>query len=85
MDQELLELLVCPKTKQKLVLLPDNLLKEINAKITKKEIKNIGNELITKQADEALLEPNSKVVYFIIDHIPILIFEDAYLLEDEIP
>ena len=84
MDQELLELLVCPKTKQKLVPLQTNLLKEINEKIAKKQIKNIGNELITKEADEALLEPNDQVVYFVIDHIPILIYENAYQLNNEI-
>ena len=80
MDAELLDLLVCPKTKKKLILAPQELLDTLNSKISEGKCTDIGGEKVSTPVEEALFEPEGKVIYLILESIPILIYENGIIL-----
>ncbi|MES0488377.1 MAG: hypothetical protein ABUK01_00190 [Leptospirales bacterium] len=80
MDAELLNLLVCPKTKRKLILAPPELIDELNGQISDGKCTNIGGEKISDPVEEALFEAEGKVIYLILESIPVLIYENGIIL-----
>lgn len=79
-SDELLNILVCPKTKLPLKVADSTVLDALNKTIKKKECKTIGGVEITKEIEEALIEKTNKTVYIIDDNIPNLIYEEAVML-----
>ncbi|MDH5716421.1 MAG: hypothetical protein OEZ22_02150 [Spirochaetia bacterium] len=77
MDNELLKILVCPLTKNKLEKASKSIIDKLNAEISLKKIKDISGELITESLTDGLFEPKNKVFYIIKDDIPILIYENG--------
>ncbi|MCB1200250.1 MAG: hypothetical protein KDK41_06365 [Leptospiraceae bacterium] len=80
MNPELLEILVCPKSKQKLQMADAALLAKINKRIQEKKVKNIGSEPVESEIDAGLFEPKNKVLYIIKEGIPQLIYENGIQL-----
>ena len=59
LDEELLEILACPETKEPVQLAEQALIDEINARIERGEVKNRGDKKVEKKIDGGGVTPNS--------------------------
>jgi len=75
MNSQLLEILVCPESKNKLFLAPGDVIENLNKLIQQNKCLKINGEPVTEKIDEALIEPVTRVVYIIKESIPVLIYE----------
>ncbi|MBB1088058.1 Trm112 family protein [Lysobacter sp. SG-8] len=77
MDRKLLDLLVCPTTRQPLALLDKDGLAAVNAAITAGTLRRADGALEPSPLDEALVTRDRRTVYRVDDGIPVLLAEDA--------
>ena len=76
-DQELIEILWCPETNQKLALADPSLIASINQKIKTGEIKSRSGKPIREEINSGLVREDKKYLYPIRSHIPILLIDEA--------
>lgn len=74
-DGKLLEILCCPVSKTPLVRLPQGRLKKLNAAIEAGDVQYVHGEPVTEALREALITEDSRVIYPVVDDIPILLEE----------
>lgn len=74
-DGKLLEILCCPVSKTPLMRLSSARLEKLNAAIHAGEVQTIHGEVVEQDLQEALITEDSKVIYPVIDNIPILLEE----------
>jgi len=79
-DQELLEILACPETKEPVALADENTIQNVNAAIAKGNVKNRGGETVTESIDGGLVRKDGKVLFPIRDEIPIMLIEESIAL-----
>jgi len=72
-DRKLLEILVCPVTKQRVSVLPENRLQSLNNKIAAGEVKDQAGDPVTEALAEALMTDNGSVIYPVESSIPIML------------
>jgi uncharacterized protein YbaR (Trm112 family) len=77
MDRKLLDLLVCPTTRQPLQLLDSRGLQALNTAIASGGIVRGDGSAQAEPLQEALVTRDRKTVYRIDDGIPVLLAEDA--------
>lgn len=80
-SKELLEILVCPETKQPLELIDDDLLEKLNEAVRKGTLINRGGEVVKETLNGGLIRADKKVVYPIINDLPYLRIGDGIELE----
>lgn len=78
---ELLAILCCPETKQEVCLLESAVVKRLNQRIAKGEVKSKGGQTVKEKIDGGLLRKDKTVAYPIRDQIPIMLIEEGILLE----
>ena len=76
-DEQLLEILCCPETKQPVTLVEGEPIDRINAKIESGEVNNRGGEKVTEKIGGGLLRVDKKFLYPIRDSIPIMLEDEA--------
>ena len=76
-DQELLDILVCPETKQPLRRADAALLERLNAAIEAGEARNRAGEPVTDPVEEGLVREDEEVLYPVRDDIPIMLIDEA--------
>lgn len=76
-SEELLEILVCPETKQRVSLAADEIIRQINTRISAGELRNRGGDPISKPVDEGLLREDGKILYIVDDGIPVMLVEES--------
>lgn len=76
-EQSLLDILVCPETKQPLRVADDETLSAINASIEAGSLKNRGGDAVSSPLSEALVREDGTVVYPVRDDIPIMLIDEA--------
>ena len=76
-DKELLEILVCPESKQTLSLASEQILDGLNSEIDSARLRNRGGNVVEKQIEEGLLREDGKIVYIIDDSIPIMLIDQS--------
>ena len=76
-SSELLEILVCPETKQPLALASPERLEEMNRKIRSGELRNRGGETVEKELTEALIREDGKILYPVDDGIPVMLIDES--------
>ena len=76
-DQELLDILACPETKEPVALADKTLVAQVNEAIKEGALKNQGGEKITEIIDGGLIRKDGKVLYPIRDEIPIMLVEES--------
>ena len=81
-DKELLDIIVCPETKQDLVLADPALVERINLLIEKGELRNRSKQAVTEKIDDGLVRVDRKYLYPIRDDIPILLIDESISLEE---
>ena len=77
MDRKLLDLLVCPATRQPLALLDGRGLQSLNAAIATGGVVRGDGSAQAEAIREALVTRDRKTVYRIDDGIPVLLIEEA--------
>ena len=79
-DKELLELIVCPQTHQALREATSAELARVNERIARGELSNQGGTKLLVPLEEALVRADGRVLYPVLDGIPMLIAEEAVAL-----
>ena len=74
---DLLEILVCPETKQPVALAGDDVLSRINAEIEAGRLRNRGGEAVAKAITEGLVREDGRVLYPVDDGIPVMLIEES--------
>ena len=72
-DQELLDILVCPENKTAVKLVDDDALAKINEAIQAKTLKNRAGETIEDSIDARLLREDGVYLYPIRDDLPLML------------
>jgi uncharacterized protein YbaR (Trm112 family) len=76
-DQSLLDILVCPETKQPLSLADAALLDRLNAAIRQGRIENRGGQAVSAPIQEGLVRKDGAVLYPVRDDIPIMLIDES--------
>lgn len=76
-SKELLDILVCPETKQPVALAPDAILNKLNAEIDAGTLRNRGGEKVIAKVTEGLLRDDGKILYIVDDGIPVMLVEES--------
>ena len=74
-DGKLLEILCCPVSKTPLTRLAAGRLKTLNKAISAGTVQYVRGEVVEEPLSEALITEDSKVIYPVVDDIPILLEE----------
>ena len=81
-SQELLNIIVCPETKQDLVIAESDIVEKINTLIENGELLNRSKQKVTEKIDGGLIQKDDqKYLYPIRDEIPILLIDESIALE----
>jgi uncharacterized protein YbaR (Trm112 family) len=76
-DQSLLDILVCPETRQPLRVADAGLLERVNASIQGGSIHNKGGRLVEIGLEEALVRQDGAVLFPVRDDIPIMLIDES--------
>lgn len=77
MNKHLLDILCCPVSKSPLRPLARDQLKHINTAVERGEVDTIDNERVTNKLEEGLITTDGKVIYRVVDDIPVLLPEEG--------
>lgn len=81
-DEELLQIIACPETKQDLVLAEPELVEKINDLIKKGELQNRAGQKVENIIDGGLIQKDDrKYLYPVRDDIPILLIDESISLD----
>lgn len=76
-DPELLEILVCPETRQPVREADGDLVRRLNAAIGAGTVRARGGELVTEAVDGGLVREDGAVLYPVREGIPIMLIDEA--------
>ncbi len=76
-SDELLEILVCPETKQPVALATPERLEELNQKIRGGALRNRSGETVEKELTEGLIREDQRVLYPVDDGIPVMLIDES--------
>ena len=76
-SQELLDILVCPETKQPVVLAEPSLLDQLNARIEQGTLTNRSGTPVSSPLEAALVREDHQYCYPIRDDIPVMLIDEA--------
>lgn len=82
MRQELLDILVCPETKQPVHLAETGLLDQLNRRIRQGALTNRGGTVLTTPLEAALVREDRQYCYPIRADIPVMLLDEAIPLSD---
>jgi len=74
-DGKLLEILCCPVSKVALNRLDHSRLEKLNRAITNGEVQTVKGEKVSTTLKEALITEDGRVIYPVVDDIPLLLEE----------
>ena len=76
-DQELLDILVCPENKTPVKVVGSDVAEKINAAIKAGRLKNRAGTKIDETIDAGLLRQDGRFLYPVRDDIPIMLMDEA--------
>lgn len=80
-DQELLDLLVCPEDHTPLRMASTEVMTELNRAIAAGTLKNRLGEVVQHQLSAGLVREDGMLLYPVVDDIPVLLIDEAIPLE----
>lgn len=83
LDPELLEILVCPETKQPIRLADPEVVQKLNVAIAEGSVSNKGGEPVSEKIEEGLIREDDRCLYPIRDDIPIMLIDSAIPLSTD--
>ncbi len=82
-SEDLLKVIVCPETKQDLVVAEDEIVQKINDLIENGELLNRSKQKVTDKIDGGLIQKEDRTyLYPIRDEIPILLIDESISLDN---
>lgn len=82
-DQNLLDILVCPETKQPLRVANEATLVALNAAIEAGSVTSRGGAAVTSPLSEALIREDGTALYPVRDDIPIMLIDESIPLPQD--
>lgn len=82
LDPQLLDLIACPESREKLTPAPQDLIDALNASIGAGKLKNRAGRPLTEALDGGLIRPDGRYMYPIRAGIPNLLVDEAIGLGD---
>ena len=79
-DQSLLDILVCPETKQPVRLAESDVLDRLNESIRAGSVSTKGGQVVSEPVGEGLVREDGGVLYPVRDDIPIMLIDESILL-----
>jgi uncharacterized protein YbaR (Trm112 family) len=76
-NPDLLAILCCPETKQKVAVAEEAVIITLNSSVTRGELKNKGNRLVTEPFEGGLVREDGALLYPIRDSIPVMLIEEG--------
>jgi len=76
-DNELLEILVCPESRQSVKPASTEMLEGLNREIDAGRLRNRGGDAVAKRIEEGLVREDGKIVYVVDDGIPIMLIDQS--------
>ena len=80
-NPELLEILVCPETKQTLVVADDKTLEMVAQAVEGGSLHNQGGDRVKDRIEEGLVREDGAVLYPVQDDIPVMLLDEAIRLD----
>jgi len=80
-NPELLEILVCPETKQPLSVADAETLERVNQAISGGGLVNQGGDRVKGRIEEGLVREDGDVLYPVKDDIPVMLLDEAIRLD----
>jgi uncharacterized protein YbaR (Trm112 family) len=74
---ELVEILVCPETRQPVSPASAEQLEALNEKVRAGTLRNRGGEKVEKEIREALVREDGRVLYVVEDDIPVMLVDES--------
>ena len=81
-DQQLLNILACPETREAVSLADEALIESLNRKIEARELVNRAGETVTEPISSGLVREDGRYLYVIRDGIPVMLVEQGIPLEE---
>ncbi len=81
-DPQLLEILVCPETKQPVREAEASLLSRVNAAISAGSLRNRAGDVVRDPVDGGLIRQDGNVIYPVREGIPIMLIDESLSLAD---
>ena len=78
---DLLEILVCPETRQPLTMAGSEILDRVNQAVEGKALRNQGGDRVSERIEEGLVREDGKVMYPVRDDIPVMLLDEAIRLD----
>ena len=76
-DVELLNILCCPETRQKLTLADSPVLEKLNQQIAASQLQNRAGQTVREKLDGGLVRADGKYLYPIRQNIPVMLVDEA--------
>lgn len=76
-EKELLDILVCPETKEPVAIAGDDVLARLNAAVEAGRATNRVGESVTDRVEEGLLREDGRILYPIREGIPIMLIDES--------
>lgn len=80
-DPELLQILVCPETRQPVRPAEADVLTRLNSAIEAGSVVNQGGQEVREPIEEGLVREDGKVLYPVREEIPIMLIDEAIALD----
>jgi uncharacterized protein YbaR (Trm112 family) len=80
-DNELLEILICPESQQAVSLASAQILEKLNSEIDAGRLRNRGGDVVKNHIMEGLLREDGKILYIIEDSIPVMLIDQSVKLD----
>ncbi|MDH4152622.1 MAG: hypothetical protein OEV01_02425 [Nitrospira sp.] len=76
-NPDLLAILCCPETKQKVTVAEEAVIVTLNTLLTRGGLKNKGNRPVTEPFEGGLIREDGTLLYPIRDNIPVMLIEEG--------